>query len=459
MQWLQRIVLGLGRLLGINNSVGSDYRGDELPDRALYRKSIQHPWLRKQLIDCSIREDEENSYYSSLLTTVAEHCLGTMPRVRLSLDSPDVEDIIEDKWVFWGSNNEIGSALRRLRRDACLTGIGIAIPYTKETALDEVKLCLRNIPSTRLKSPRLSSINDRIINGIEYDANWDPIKIYIENDEKTDLDEYEVKDILLWYKNTEFIGTPECGPAFTMYPSIKRYLAAVVRGEELRESIALGIEQDPNIYMPTDKKYLTGKFEYEPGQVLALPPGTKLTGISGGSTSGDKTAMLKTMVAAAARCVNMPGNLALGDSSGHNMATAQVDIQPWKIRVDNDRFDFQPMLVKAFWFWYKEARLVQGYFKRKIEIPRGTPFEWSYNVLFHHPDPGKMASARATDLASGAATLSMIYDSIDKKARRELEKEAKMLKIPVLELYKIILESRTKVPVFSGSQDDNQQQQ
>jgi hypothetical protein len=108
--------------------------------------------------------------------------------------------------------------------------------------------------------------------------------------------------------------------------------------------------------------------------------------------------------------------------------------------------------------WYDEASRVLEYLgpQAKGLKPGYTPLAWSYNVLFHHPDPGKMANARATDLASGATTLSLLYDSMDLKARRELEKEAKMLGIPVLDLYKILLESRTKVQLYQQEPDDDE---
>jgi len=443
------------KLVGINN--GST-EVDLIPDVRTYKSAMRNPFARQRLIECSLIEEEENSYYKSLLDTVAAHCLGTMPRVRLSLPNPSAEDQIEDQWIAWGANNGIGTALRQLRRDACQTGIGIAIPYTKENSLDPVKLAFRNVSCLLLATPPGKGLNDRIIGGIEYDKNWDPVRIYLKEDTSLQPTPYNVKDILFWYKKTPYMQTPECGPAFMLYPSVKRYLNAVVRGEELRQSIAMAIEQDPTIYIPISSTPLKSKFEYEPGMIPALPPGTKLTGISSSQSSNDRVAMLKMMVGAAARCVNMPANIALGDSSGHNMATAQVDIQPWKIIVENDRFDFQPVLVKAFWMWYEEAKLVMGYFNSYSKgLKTGyTPLSWSYNVLFHHPDPGKMANARATDLASGATTLSLLYDSMDLKARRELEKEAKMLGIPVLDLYKILLESRTKVQLYQQEPDDDE---
>lgn len=430
------------------------------PDYRLYRSAIKNPYLRRHLVECSIVEDEENSYYNGILNTVAMHCVGTMPILLSDTQNEGADDSIELRWLAWGAHNEIGAALRQVRRDAALTGIGIGIPYTKNTALDPVKLCIRNVPSTQLSSPPGAGIEDRIINGVEYDENWDPKKIYMIKDNTTlDHTSYDVKDILFFYKRGKLMGTPECGPAFTMYPSINRFLKAVVRGEEYRESVPMAMEQDPSIYIPTDRTVLTGKFEYEPGMIPTLPPGTKMVGLPAGATASDRVGVLKLMVAAAARCVNMPGNLALGDSSGHNMATAQVDIQPWKVFVETDRFDFQPQIVNLFWLWYKEAQLIENYLQysaRQFRPSNYIPF-WNYDVLFHHPDPGKMANARATDLKSGATTLTRVYAEQGKKAIRELRKDAKLYGMTVEDLLSILLRSRTGIQDMEPDEDDSKQ--
>lgn len=452
----RRIVTTIRNYIGLpSDRISPDYR--------LYRSAIQNPYLRQRLVECSIVEDEENSYYAGILNTVAMHCVGTMPILLSDTNNETADDSVEQRWLAWGAHNEIGSALRKVRRDACLTGIGIGIPYTKETALDPVKLCIRNVPSTALSTPPGMGVDERVIGGIKYDKNWDPEKIYITSESNPlGHDEYLVKDILFFYKKSRYMGTPECGPAFTMYPSINRFLKAVVRGEEFRESTPMALEQDPGFYQNFDKTPLTNKFEYEPGTIPSLPPATKLVGIPGGATATDRIGMLKLMVGAAARCVDMPGNLALGDSSGHNMATAQVDIQPWKIHVENDRFDFQPQLVTLFWLWYAEAQLIESYLSlpaRQLKPSTFIPF-WNYDVLFHHPDPGKMANARATDLKSGATTLTRVYAEQGKKAKRELRKDAKLYGIPIEKLLELLLQSRTGIdPVEDTNDEEDQQRQ
>ena len=77
-----------------------------------------------------------------------------------------------------------------------------------------------------------------------------------------------------------------------------------------------------------------------------------------------------------------------------------------------------------------------------------------YPDLFDHPDPNKRASARATDLASGATTLNRIYSNCGLNFRRELVREAQSLNITADELAQIYISSRS-VNALSVV-DDNQ---
>jgi hypothetical protein len=141
------------------------------------------------------------------------------------------------------------------------------------------------------------------------------------------------------------------------------------------------------------------------------------------------------MVAAGARCLNCPVNLALGDSSRSNMSAAQVDLQLWKTETEIDRFDFMPIYFRVFHRWFSQRN---DYLSRDKPIAR-----FASSVIFEHPDPVKNANSRAIDLISGAKTLHMIYSERSKNPQTELRKEAQLLGITEEELRKIIVANRT----------------
>lgn len=452
-----------------NTAPPADYLwdGQVLPSRE-YRAAIRHPYIREKLQNVSMYEDDENSYYNSMLNTIANDCVGPMPILLSKTPNFELNTAIERQWIQWGLANGIGSSIRELRREAAKLGIGILVPYPKSDGLNQVSLAFRAIPANHLRTPPEAMFDDRIYNGIEYNENWEAIRIYVHNPDSYfgETESLDVDKIILWgttYLKHVLIAIPECGPAFTVYPSVRRYFDAVVRGEEFSAAIPMALELNDSYRVTEDTPLPEGSFKYEPGLVPTLPPGTKLAGVTGRVSSAEREHFLRTMVAAATACKSMPANLAMRDSSDHNMASAQVDLQPWKNQVAIDRQDFFPAVEKMFRMWYSIATIRDGYLPvaaRQYDTLRNgntLPHQFAFTNLFHHPDPNKVSNARATDLAAGTETLSRIYGSEGLNADVELNKEAALLGITREELNKTILLARTNLALsaLSGSTNED----
>ena len=445
----------------INNALKADNNPYLIP-RGDYKRASVSPLFRKKIRDLSICEDEENSYYSGILNILSEHCVGSIPLVLGNHQEDMVNDKVEDAWTDWAIRNSIGSVIRQVRRGAARTGIGIAIPYNKPS--DPLGLGFKSICATRLVTPMGARVGDRIYDGIQYDENWDMIKIFIEGDDPFLPDEYAVPDeAIVWFKHTSegmINGLPECGPAFCLFPSVRRFMDAIVKGEEFRASIPMAVTLNPDIYRPEDAEIAgvpAGSFEYEPGMVPTLPPGTELTGLNIPMQSDERTQFIKLIIGAAARCVQMPMNIALGDSSGHNMATAAYDVQPWENKVKIDRIDFEPVVRNIIKMWFDRAILADRVIP--YQARNNFTYELYYDSTFQHPDPGKRANARAVDLISGAGTMHEIYTEKGVNPRRALDREARTLGITREKLNEIMVSTRTKYfSEIMGMNNENQQQ-
>lgn len=418
---------------------------NEIP-RDQYKILSQHPLARKLMIETSIQQDIEGSYYHGMLNTLANHCLGPCPILVGQSTSYKVNTQIEDRWTTFTTLNEIGSALRLLRRSAARTGIGIGIPIVKETG-DQVRLGINVIPTEKLQNPLGGGIKDRWFEGIKYNDNYEPVEISLDTGES-----YKVKDILLWWKRKDecrIAGVPECGPALCILPSIKRYLDAIIRSAEFRAAIPLAVRLDPMIWGKEAAESVgmpKGQFKYEPGMIPTLPPGTSLEGIPVSGIEDEDNAVLLAMVGAAARCINMPLNLATGDSSRHNMASSQVDFGPWKETVLIDRQDFSVVLYKFINMWLTYGSKVPGYFSRATnQLIESTELAYtlSYRSPFNHPDPMKVSNSLMTDLISGVKTLTQIHTEEGRNPRRVIEREAQTLGKTYEEMCNLYLTNRS----------------
>ena len=153
----------------------------------------------------------------------------------------------------------------------------------------------------------------------------------------------------------------------------------------------------------------------------------------------------------------MSANLALGDSSNSNMSSSQVDMQPWRNKIDVDRFDIQHALYSSFYHWYNRAIRIRAYLTShaKEKHRESFPFTFAFQNLFSHPDPNKVSNSRMVDLKSGYGTLSRYYSENGMNPKRELAKEAKLLGYTYQEYVQVIMTSRNNY-VQQGIYDDTQ---
>lgn len=453
---LERVRLGWER---INNRSYLKSHDPFKIDRSLIRSNS--PFIRPTLISCSLDEDEQNPFYTGVLNTLSNHCCGTIPIPVCLVKEDEVCDAIEDRFIEWGVENKVGSAIRELRRVAARSGLAAAIPYRMKTE-HSIKLGFQIVGAEHFRSP---SFKPDILDGIEYWANGDIKAIWIQEEGKPEPTSYAEKDIIVFYRKRVNKYWPECSSAFQTYPSIRRYITNVLKSAENQTSIPMALELDANVYSGFDPSSVPmGKFEYEPGWVPTLPPGAKLSGLNFASVAEDRSKFIDLMVGCAARCIDMPTILALADSSDSNMATAHIDLQPWAYAVKIDRFDYETAIRKIFRMWYKLAVMWPDYLPIQATRYPDPPVIFNYNVLFEHPDPVKRATARQTDLESGASTLTRVWSEQGYVARREIQKECKLLKITPDKYFELLLQTRSKQvnngsnPSGSESQSNQKQQ-
>jgi hypothetical protein len=444
---------------------------DEIP-RDYFKLLTKLPWARRKLLETSIEQDLEGSHYHGMLNTLANHSIGPAPIIIGQTDNPEVNTNLEDRWQRFCQRNEIGNTCRLLRRSAARSGIAIGVPYIREVSSDDVKLGIRVVPTEKLQSPSGSTIEDRIFEGIEYNNNFEPIKFWLDNEQSYELSgsNETPKSILWWKKKDEcrIAGVPECAPALCILPSVKRYLDAIIRSAEFRAAIPLAIKLDPLVWGKEVAQQVgmpTNKMEYEPGMIPTLPPGTSLEGIPLSGTVTEDNAVLDAMVGAAARCINMPLNLAMGNSSKFNMASSQVDFGPWKEAIMIDREDFGIVIQQIIDMWMYMGMKIPGYFNNMTKQMIDTDsldYSISYRAVFHHPDPLKVSNSLYTDLISGATTLTQYHTECGRNPRRIIQREAQLLGKTYEELCTLYLTNRSPAALQvlkllpEGDSSDNQ---
>ena len=131
-----------------------------------------------------------------------------------------------------------------------------------------------------------------------------------------------------------------------------------------------------------------------------------------------------------ARCLNMPFNVAAGNSSGYNYACGRLDHQTSfkSIRVDKSHLE-QVVMDRLFDAWLDEAVLIEGLIPQSLrlrdsDLRRGTFRGWFWDGM-EHVDPAKESKAQATRLASLTTTLANEFARQGRDWETELRQIAK----------------------------------
>ncbi|HUU08903.1 MAG TPA: hypothetical protein VM431_00005, partial [Phycisphaerae bacterium] len=126
-----------------------------------------------------------------------------------------------------------------------------------------------------------------------------------------------------------------------------------------------------------------------------------------------------------ARCLNMPFNVAAGNSSGYNYASGRLDHQTYfkSIRVDQAHLE-DVVLDRLLDAWLREAVRVLGLLPPAARALDDYPHQWFWDG-HEHVDPAKEASAQSERLANHTTTLAHEYAKQGKDWETELRQRAK----------------------------------
>ena len=122
-----------------------------------------------------------------------------------------------------------------------------------------------------------------------------------------------------------------------------------------------------------------------------------------------------------ARCLNMPYNVAAGNSSGYNYASGRLDHQTYfkSIRVDQSHIE-SVVLSRLIEVWFFEAMRIDGFLPASLHrFDSRVPFQVFWDG-HEHVDPAKEANAQERRLKNHTTTLANEY------ARRGLDWEVQL---------------------------------
>ncbi|MBE7457412.1 MAG: phage portal protein [Phycisphaerae bacterium] len=403
------------------------------------------PEVRRILRSRARYEVANNSYAKGIVLTLANYVVGTGPRLQMLTDDPEANRIIEKEFSRWAKVTGLSHKLRTMRIAQCETGECFGLLSTNPRVEAPAQLDLRLIEADQVCTPWPAPVRLRntgvadAVDGIIFDEFGNPIAYTIlrhhPGDNSSfrsagfDYDITPVESVIHLFRAErpgQSRGIPEITSSLSLFAMLRRYTLAVLGSAEQAalpsgviytdapaDAEASGVEPMDQVEMDRGT-WMTMPYGWKIGQVKAEQPTTMY---------GD---FKHEVINEIARCLNMPFNIAAGNSSGYNYASGRLDHQAFfkAIRIDQAYLG-DVVLDRILKAWLDEAVLIEGYLPQSVRtLDFDLAHQWFWDGL-EHVDPQKEANAQSTRLASHTTTLAAEYAKAGLDWESELRQRAR----------------------------------
>lgn len=410
--------------------------------------------VRQLLRNRSRYECANNCYASGMVRTMAYHCVGSGPTLQIDSGDEAVDAAIEREWSRWSNEVDLAAKLRTMREARARDGESFAILTTNEKLRHQVKLSLRLVECDQVSNPVGNHLlTPNYIDGVHFDDAgnpeaydvlarhpgdaWQWSTVPLLGDKPTPADK-----VIHWFREDrpgQVRGIPEITPALPLYAILRRYTLATLGSAETAAMVAMFLKTNSSAIQPAETD-AWDTLSLTRNAMMILPDGWEPSQFKAEQPTTTYDVFVRAVIREIARCIDMPYNVAAGDSSDSSYASGRLDHQTWRRAVDIDRHSLERVaLDRILAAWLDEAIFVPG-------LLNGLPplanlrHEWHWTP-FEHVDPNKEANAATTLLEAGLLAIPTYYASQGKKWQDEMAKQAMALGM-TLEEYRVELRKK-----------------
>ena len=382
-------------------------------------------------------EVANNSYARGIILTLANDVVGTGPRLQMLAVDPNVNQAVEAAFADWAAAVKLAEKLRTMRMARAEDGEAFGILTSNPSLAHKVKLDLRLVEADQVSTSDLSLIVENAIDGIVFDGAGNPVEYHVLKNHPGDLvmgfgldyDRLPATAVLHYFRADrpgQSRGVPEITPALPLFAQLRRYTLAVIAAAESAADFAGILYTDSPANGEADPVEAMDQVELERRMLVTMPGGWKMSQLHAEQPATTYAEFKREILNEIARCLNMPFNVAAGNSSGYNYASGRLDHQTYfkSIRVDQAHLE-EMVLDRIFQAWVREAVLVDGLFPQAARL---LSTDWNHQWFWdgqEHVDPAKEASAQETRLRNNTTTLADEYAKRGQDWETQLRQRAK----------------------------------
>ena len=394
--------------------------------------------VRRTLRNRSRYEVANNSYARGIVLTLANDVIGTGPRLQMQTEDTDANRRVEREFTTWARAVGLAEKLRTLRMAATSDGEAFAILINNDHISTSIKLDLRLVEADQVTTPDLGLGDDNAIDGIVFDQAGNPVEYHILRAHpgdshglaRVDYDRIPADSVIHLFRGDrpgQRRGVPEITPALPLFAMLRDYSLATLDAAKAAAYFAGILYTDAPANGEADAVEPLDEIELDRNLLLTMPGGWKMSQLKAEQPAGTYAEFKHEILNEIARCLNMPFNIAAGNSSGYNYASGRLDHQTYfkSIRVDQSHLE-GAVLDRILAAWFDEAVLIPELLPAGVGPIADWPHQWFWDG-HEHVDPAKEANAQATRLTNHTTTLADEYARRGQDWENQLRQRAKEL--------------------------------
>jgi len=380
------------------------------------------PTVRATIRKRARYEVANNTFARGIVNTLADWTIGSGPSIQIAGDSRDAVTRIEARFNVWATAIALGQKLWTMRVAQAVDGEAVGRLISNPALAAEVKLDLRLVECDQLSTPNFSAWNagPNTTDGIVFDEYGNPVEYHFlknhpGNNYGGSSAEYErvpaehVIHLFRVDRPGQHRGVSELQPALGIFADLRRYSMAVLGSAESAADWAIVLETPgPSNEEAEEEVAQLSEVELTPRMMTMAPYGTEAKQIKPEQPATTYHEYFRDKINEAARCVNMPLNIALGNSQDFNYASGRLDHQTFfrSIRVEQTScFERQALNLRVVPSWMYEDRLLHpADYSAAGNIKAG----WNWPGR-EHVDPAKEATAQDKRLKNGSTNQAIEY--------------------------------------------------
>ncbi|MBN2474858.1 MAG: phage portal protein [Pirellulales bacterium] len=413
----------------------SNYRHWAAAD-SLSANAAASPEVRRILRNRARYEVANNSYARGIVLTLANDVVGTGPRLQMLTSDAEANGRIEREFAHWATAIGLAEKLRTIRMAKAQDGEAFGILVHNPEVDSPVKLDLRLIEAEQVTTPDALSLQDNQIDGIVFDRFGNPLLYHVLKEHPGDqilslagsYDRIPAEAMIHLFRADrpgQRRGIPEITPALPLFAQLRRFTLAVLGAAETAADFAGILYTDAPAGGEADAAVPFEPIELEARALLTMPGGWKMGQLRAEQPSTSYGEFKHEILNEIARCLNMPYNVAAGNSSGYNYASGRLDHQTYFKSIGVEQSQIAAVVLdRILTAWLREAVLVSDLlplWMRSVPVPE---HQWFFNG-HEHVDPAKEANAQGVRLSNHTTTLAHEYARQGRDWETELRQRAK----------------------------------